>query len=425
MTDRPCATGLTCLTGLHAFGGYCASACEPCDGACVGTPRGETCMAACTSDAQCRASEGYVCDPQWKACVMPNSTSIVPHACAAPRGIGRNPAFDPTEVIGVANQAAAAIASDGHLVTLADRRDPSLARDAKSFYAAWTAEDHVVAATSPDGVTWPAGTPLDACDDCRPLVVAGGGSVYVMYGGDGLRVRASRDGTTFGAPVTALAGGWAGATVGSDGRVHVVAIDGGPLGAFGSANQRVQYTVSADGGRSFAKPITVSKRDELLPFYFATPAVAVDTRRKLVYVAYVRGGRDAVWDLVLAASKDGGKTWTRQRLGDDCAIHMVPSLAVDAATGTVHATWYDTRGGARFAHATCTVGLGSCTQVGRINDVPSAALSTVRRAATSIGDTTSLVVDDKRRILHAVWTQPVDEAGKIVVKVFHAKAKLR
>lgn len=400
------------MTGLHAFGGYCMSAgCDACDGACVGTERGELCMAACTRDADCRANEGYVCDPAWKACVMPNATALVPRACPAPRGIGRDPQFAPTAAIGDALQASAVLV-DGRLVTITGGR---LARDAARFYKVWSGEG-VLFATSKDGVTWSASLALDPCSDCSPTVVAAGGAVHVMFANEGLRVRTSRDGgKTFGAASTLSTGDRASATVGADGRMHVVTVEGG-LGGYGSAHRRIQYIAG--------KATTVSQRDETLPYHFATPSIAVDARRRWLYIAYVRGGRDGRWDLVLIASKDAGKTWTRTRIGDDppCALHAVPRLALDPTTGTLHVAWYDTRGEtARFAHAACKPGLATCTQLGRINDVPFAGFSTV--PGKWIDDAT-LLVDDKRRQLHAVWTQPVADGAKIIPRVFHAVSKL-
>ena len=390
-------------------------------------------MASCAGDADCRAGEGYVCDAAWKACVMPNTAAIVPRTCPAARGIGRDPQFAPTAALFDAHQSSSVIAADGRLVSVhagtfgAAARDPWLARDATTFYATWS-DNGVQLATSKDAVTWSAPTAIDPCVDCKSIVVASGGAVHVMFANEGMRLRTSRDaGKTFGAASTILAGGHGNATVGADGRVHAVALDGGPLGAFGSANQRIQYSVMRAPGAGFGKPITVSRRDEMLPFYFANPAIAVDSRRKWIYIAYVRGGRDAIWDIMLAASKDGGATWTRTRIGDDpaCAIHMVPNLALDPTTGTLHLAWYDSRGDKpRFAHASCTVGLAKCTQLGRINDVAFSTLTTVRNNATWVGDYETLLVDDKRRVLHAVWTQPVDDAGKIVSRVFHASAKL-
>jgi len=42
-----------------------------------------------------------------------------------------------------------------------------------------------------------------------------------------------------------------------------------------------------------------------------------------------------------------------------------------------------------------------------------------------LGDRESLFVDAKRRVLHALWTQPVIENGATVARVFHATAKLK
>jgi hypothetical protein len=153
----------------------------------------------------------------------------------------------------------------------------------------------------------------------------------------------------------------------------------------------------------------------------------VDTTRKLVYVVYVRGGRDAKWEVVLATSRDAGTTWSRQKLaGDGCAIHMVPSVAVDPANGTVHVAYYDSIGvPGRFVHASCGPGGIKCKRAGAINSVPFAALSMVQHSPRAIGEYASLVIDAKRRVLHAVWAQVVDEAGSKVSRVFHSSAKLK
>ncbi|HEX5063161.1 MAG TPA: sialidase family protein, partial [Kofleriaceae bacterium] len=164
-----------------------------------------------------------------------------------------------------------------------------------------------------------------------------------------------------------------------------------------------------------------------LPYFFATPVLAVDTQRKWLYVAYARGSRDAAWDLVIAASKDSGATWKRSTLaGDGCALHMVPTLALDAATGTLHIAYYDSEGApGRFAHATCGPGVTKCKLLGAISSVTAPVLSLARSTTKSVGDYESLLVDNKRKILHAVWAQSVDEAGKPVTRIFHAAAKLK
>jgi hypothetical protein len=476
---------------------------------------GARCFAACERDAECRTDDGFVCDPHWRACVLPNVAVIVPAACPAdsqapalpgraapakgsakvdPPPPARDAAFGPSAAWSGAatpglaqREPAAAITAGGgvtalflaHGATSADgaiesvRVDasgaaslarplatgrvahaaPALARDrADTLYAVWlerTREhgDAIALAISRDaGTTWSEPAWVHAPEDCasvaapclaEPRVVVGPDPsrlardvVYVLYaaGRGGLRVRASRDGgKTFGPAVTALGGGRGNATVSGDGKLHVIAHGGDELDGFGSAQHAIAYAMSADAGATFTAAVPASGRLELLPYYFANPSIAVDHRRKWVYAAYVRGGRDARWDLVLAASKDGGKTFKRTKLaGDGCAIHMVPHLALDPRTGTLHVAWYDSRGaGGRFARASCTPGAARCTQHGAINSVPFAALTTARHGQASLGERQSLLVDEPRRRLHAVWTQPVEEDGQIRTRIFHATARLK
>src|SRR5262249_57149221 len=112
----------------------------------------------------------------------------------------------------------------------------------------------------------------------------------------------------------------------------------------------------------------VSGRDDMLPLAFAQPALAIDTRRGWIYVAYVRGGQDGVWEIVVAASKDKGAHWTRTALGDRCAIYIAPSLAAAPTNGVLHVAWLDSDGGGRFAHAICPPGAARCTETGAIAD---------------------------------------------------------
>lgn len=495
--------GTTCGERTRCFpmlpGGYCTAPCGavglPCDGACVETSRaGELCMKRCTSDADCRAGEGYTCDPQWHACAVPELAAIVPKQCPAARGapavdssFARSEAWSSATSPGVYQfEPAAALADDGGVVAMYIARgaifdgnvlgvarvdgkgaavvdtklgstktshfDPWLARGHDgTIYAVWYGFDgrdergEIALASSRDrGATWSAPIAVHEPGDCagdepgcldKPMVATAWDArqqretIYVLYAsGGGLRVRASRDGgKTFAAAVTALAGIYGTVATGGDGRVHVATLNGGPAGGLGSAQQQVEYTATiAGGGTAFAKPVVVSGRDEVLPFFFVNPSVALDDRRKWIYVAYARGGRDAVWDIVIAASKDAGKTWTRTAIGDGCAIHMVPNLAVDPTTGTLHVAWYDSEGAiGRFAHATCPPGAARCTRQGAINSEPFAALSTERHGAKWIGEYASLVVDDKRRVLHAVWAQPVADGDRVVARIFHGRAKLR
>ena len=471
--DDHCASGLACAP---LPGGYCASACgvtgTSCDGTCVETGRGELCLKSCTSDSACRADEGYVCDPVWHACSIPNLAAIAPANCpvtgpvtdksfatSLPWSTAETGPYqvEPSAVIGSDGNAVAIYASLGAIgagnvlavsntaappIGLEHNVDPQLAHDrAGKLYAVWHAfdDDHdeiLLASSSDRGATWHAPIEVQEPGDCttvpcvdRPLIAIGPDPgqrtrdlIYVMYGaGGGLRVRASHDGgVTFGRAVTALGGDYGNAAIGTDGRLHLVALSDS-TGGYGSAQHHIAYTVSADGGASFTKPLVVSGRDELIPGFFANPSIAVDDRRRLVHFAYARGGRAGSWDLVVATTN--GKTWTRARIGDDCALYMVPNLAVDSMTGVLHVAWYDSTGGGRFAHASCLG--GKCTQLGAINTVPFAALSTGRYGSRWVGDYESLVIDDKRRVLHAVWAQPVAEGDAIVSRIFHAQAKLR
>ena len=450
--QQACAANLACAP---LPGGYCASPCGgACDGTCVGTARsGELCLRSCKTDDDCRKDEGYVCDAAWHACSIPNLAAIRPAVCPS-KSPARDPAFEASEAWSAGNEPSAVL-DDGGVIALhatpenalamsrSDGKEtrsidvpftgvhPSLARAGTALYAAWLTPTAIELASSTDhGTTWSAPVAVDEPADCaergcldRPLVVAGASTLYVMYGaaGAGLRVRASRDGgKTFGAPVTALAGSYGNAV--ADARLHVVTINGSALGAYGSADHAIEYAVSADRGATFSPPVTVSARDEMLPFLLANPSIAVDAKRKWIYIAYVRGGRDAKWDIVLAVSRDG-IAWKRTKLaGDDCSIHMVPNLALDPTTGTLHVAYYDSEGAPRFTHATCAAGGIKCKVLGAIDSAPFTTLAMVPHASTWLGDRESLLVDDKRRLLHAVWTQTVDGGG---THIFHATAKLK
>jgi hypothetical protein len=413
-------------------------------------------MKRCSADADCRTAEGYFCDATWHACMIPNTAVIVPRQCPAPRTALRDRAFGPAIAVAAdasgSQEAPSAIVTDkGDVVaqfeTPGGHAQVQLARDRKGIvYAVWLDAEgnhrQISLARSRDGGrTWSEPDKVDD-DDCtardplcidRPFLAipaTGDDVIHVLYAASGgIRVSTSHDeGATFRRAVTAMSGHHGSATVSADGRLQVIALDPGTsvLG-YGSADHRIVYTVSTDGGATFAAAHKLSGRDEILSAYAATPAIAVDTKRNYTYAAYVRGGRDAVWDIVVLVSKDKGKTWKRTRIGDApaCAIHMDPQLVVDPVTGTLHVAWYDSLGGGRFAHATCPPGAASCTQWGAINEQPFAALTAEHGTARSLGESASLVIDAKRRVLHAVWTQPVViDGGAVVSRVFRAQANL-
>ncbi len=461
---RSCTPALTCLP---VAGGFCTARCEDaaCAGACVPTPRfGSICAPPCSTDADCRGDDAFVCDPTWHACLLPNLAAIVPRTCAAQAH--RDPAAGEVTAIttddspgGSQRSPTAVLTDDGSLVALyslgdgdglggtatapgsaeAHARDPSIARDhAGTLFAAWHELDAnglallEIASSHDRGATWSppvtADEPLacgalaDGACFAPPAIAVGpdprrrGAEIlYVVHGGGdvGVRVLASHDaGATFSTSATPLAGGAASAAVGSDGRLYVVALTGGPRDGYGSAMQQAGYAVSADAGETFTHG-TISPRDELLPYYFATPAIALDDRRRILYFAYVRGGRDATWDIVIAATRDAGKTWKRAILGDHCAWHAVPTLAVDPATGVLHVAYYDSAGDGGFTHAICTIGAAKCAVLGALDDAP-APVSTVRHAANALGDRAVLAIDDRARVLHAVWTRAGSAASRIV-----------
>ncbi len=398
----PCAEGLTCGPLPQ---GYCLSDCTHCDdGACVDTWRdGAQCLARCASDHDCREAEGYVCDAAWHACMLPNAGAIAPKSCTP---VAHDATFGaPQQLADRGTAPSAALAADGSLVVLYQAESgvirgalettgfaPQVARTPAGFAAVWLMKG-VELATSKDGVTWDephaVQDPVDTITLDDPSIAPG----IAMYGDNGvLRIRPLPSGTA----LTPMAGARGSIAVGADRRVHVASIDGSALGGYGSADQRIEYTVSRDGGRSFAKPLWISARDEELPWFFATPAIAVDDRRGWLYIAYVRGGHDAVWELVVVAMHD--KLVKRAVIGDGCDIHMDPALALDGATGTLHVAYYDSSG---LSHATCTA--GACKVAGSI---ASFAVSTARSGPRALGDRLALVVDEKRRALHAVWAQP-------------------
>jgi hypothetical protein len=405
-------------------------------------------MASCTSDADCRAGEGYICDRDWHACSLPNLAAIVAKQCPGP-GL-HDPAFADPEPWATGTSPSGAVRDNGFIALVTTPQGVAFAPDAPAatghdvvlahgasaaghdlYFAAWRDAEAIELAVSSDGVAWSAPRPVQADDGSplgAPLLAAGKNALYLMYGEGkhGLRVRTSHDGgATFVSTTTPLAGAYGNAVVDETGVLHIVTLNGDDHGGYGSAMQQIEYASSKDG-ETFTSPLVVSGRDEMLPTYFANPSIAVDSRRSWLYVAYVRGGRDAVWDVVIAATHDAGKTWTRRTLGDSCAIHLVPNLALDPVTGTLHVAYYDNAGATgRFVHATCTPGALKCAPVGAINTLPFAALPLGRGGANTVGDRESLFVDAKHRMLHALWAQPVVENDVIVTRVFHAAAKLQ
>jgi len=251
---------------------------------------------------------------------------------------------------------------------------------------------------------------------------------YASETGGGLRMRTSLDGgKTWDAPITAIEGAYGDVAIDGKGRIHLAVAMGEAAGAaaWGSAEGSIAYTVSSDG-KTFGTPITVSAPGELVPFFFVNPTLAVDDRRGWIYVAYAAGTPDGRWDIRLAATRDGGKTWTRRKVNDDetCANHMVPNLAIDPTDGTLHVTFYENRGGGgHLAYTSCKPAGGACAPVVRVSP-DMAAYELVRHSSKWLGEYGALAVDPKRRLLHAVWTHTVQEGEHAIGRLRYATRKL-
>lgn len=297
-----------------------------------------------------------------------------------------------------------------------------------------------------DGVHWTPGRPVeDDAQDCpgamrgcmdKPMIVTAGGATLVFYYSEakgGLRVRRSVDqGRTF-APSTAIENGdaYANVAVGASGAVYVVSQTGKPGATghpdrYGDARNDVELVVGDHQG-NFGKPARVSADDDVVPFFFSNPGVAVDEPRGALYVVYP-AGPDHRWDLWLATSRDRGASWSRVKVNDDapCASHMAPQVALDGATGVVHVTWLENRSGAgRLVYAACAPGGATCGGNEAVSE-PFASFTFARHSPDWLGEYGTLRVDraGERGVLHSVWTQTVDEGGTPTARIFHAEAAL-
>jgi hypothetical protein len=298
------------------------------------------------------------------------------------------------------------------------------------------------------GATWTTPVAIHEPADCppntpfcldKPMIAAGPvpgapakealRAFYSSEAGGGLRMRTSLDGgKTWDAPITVSEGTYGNVAIDGKGHIHlaVAMADLRGAGAFGSPDNAIAYAVSVDG-KTFRKPITVNSAGEPIPFFFVNPSVAVDDRRGWIYVAYVAGTPDGKWDIQLAASHDAGKTWKRTKLNDDatCANHMVPNLALDPRDGTLHATFFENRGGGgHLAYVRCKPEGGACDRTVRVSS-DMAAYELVRHSTKWLGEYEALVVDLKRHRLHAVWTQTVPEGDNAIGRLRYASRKLK
>jgi hypothetical protein len=480
----PCGAGAACAESLRAPE-LCAKSCAS-DADCR-SGAGYVCDATwkvCTLP-QMLAPKAPMCDPPAPAPPRKSFGKVVQLSTAA----SGSPNFEPTAAIDrdgdlvVAYIAGLAVGKPNHIaisklnvardlvdsdhVFRLDREnhfDPWLASDRKGrLYLVWLGFDgggvpekrmQVGLSTSDDGLTWT--KPVVANDintDCpreapgcldKPMVAVGPDrkdpridDVYVFYYSEpskGLRAVHSNDGAESFSPSAPVGdGAYADADVTKSGRIHVVFEAGGQTAnQLGDTKNGIYYTNSEDGANSFNKPARVSGEGEQIPFYFSNPQLIADVNAGVLYVVYPSGSPDGKWDILLASSSDGGKTWARATVNDDgpCASHMVPTATLDPATGRVHIIWFENRSGTgALAYASCIENKNKngvvCSPNETVSDIPFAAYGFARHSPKWLGEYNSLVLDPRHKLLHAVWTQPVDEGGKPVSRIFTSAARLK
>jgi hypothetical protein len=352
----------------------------------------------------------------------------------------------------------ATVGLDGHVEERSYRSDRKrhfdawMAADPKGkLHMVWLGHDggrpdqhaQIAYAESSDGLAWSAPVRVnDVATDCpnempgcldKPMIAWAGDAALVLYyseAAEGMKaVRVGEGGRVLGPSVAVGSGAYGDVSVAASGAIHVVYVTGEDekAGQYGDKRVRVEHTHSEDGGKTFAKPVRVSAEDEPVPFFFSNAQVAADEARGFLYVVYPVGLGDGRWNIVLAASRDGGKAWTRAKVNDDapCANHMTPRAALDPKTGTLHVIWLENRTGkGGVAYAACEPGGARCSANEAVSAAPFASYTFVRHARDWLGEYPALLLDAERRTLHAVWAQPVDEDGDAVSRIFHARAAL-
>lgn len=304
-------------------------------------------------------------------------------------------------------------------------------------------------ATSDDGRAWVSPHKADDhAQDCKgkdgcydkPMVVIGPDkarpgqeATYVFYlteTGEGLKLVKSIDGgATFSPSVMVREdGGWGGVELTPSGVLSVAQMRATEkVDLFGDPKTVIEMQRSEDGGKSFVTRV-VSEPGQPIPMFYENPQIVSDEARKLIYVVYPTGTRDGRWDLVLATSKDVGKTWSRIKVNDDagapCANHAGPQAVLDPKTGRVHITWLENRTGkGGVAYASCDPGGAKCSPNEAVS-TPFASYVLTRHSPKWMGEYGTLIFDAEKRRLHSVWTQPVDEAGQPTARIFYGVAQL-
>jgi len=295
--------------------------------------------------------------------------------------------------------------------------------------------------SSRDALRWSVPIDAHAPSDCpegvrgcldKPMATWAGDAAALFYysvPGGGLRTARLEQGVRASASALVGDGAYGDVTTDARGNIHLVYVNTGTesKSRYGNTATWIEYRTSRDGGRTFSSPARVSAADVPMPLLFASPRVAVDADRGFIYVAYPTGTDDLRWDLTLAASADGGRSWRYAQVNDDphCANHMLPMLAVDPKTGKAHIAWFENRTGAGgVAHTTCAPGGAPCLPNEAVSASPFASYRLGRHGRDWVGDYAAMVLDPERRLLHVIWGQPVDEGGRPASRIFYAVSRL-
>ena len=162
-------------------------------------------------------------------------------------------------------------------------------------------------------------------------------------------------------------------TFGGQGRIHLVWLHStsDPSGGFGPPPNPILAAHSDDGGATFSSPVQVSDRRRQR---VVAPTIAIGGDR-LLHAAYYDLGEDArdyqglegpVWDgkwsLVVATSRNGGRTFERGSVAEPgvvphsrvMAVYIMPPAALAARGSRVCVAWADARNGDPDVLARCS-----------------------------------------------------------------------
>jgi hypothetical protein len=209
--------------------------------------------------------------------------------------------------------------------------------------------------------------------------------------------------------------------VAADGRPYVVWSELGGT-RYGSTANRVYLQRLATDGTKLGTNVRVSVAPNSPGYADATVAAQGDN----VYVGFLSGTPRGDWDVHVAASLDGGRTFLPSvKVNDDtsCATHYVHQIVVDPR-GNVHAVWLDNRyhpEGNVFHAMSPPAAEGDPLSFGRntfVNSLPF-PFRTNRNLTSWVGDYLGLVAEGNQ--IYATWSDPHID---LTSHIFFAKGTL-